>query len=362
MILQAKTNQLTQGDITEQYAEVYIHLKDKGNSSFIKANKVILAFNSPYFHKIFQSRDNMQTVDFAFIGIGADVIRETISMIYGSTLNVSKNEIAKFKMFFKMLEMDICLSEDVDNPAHTNKQPSTVECEPADMDTSNEMSIPSHGNCSPRRKKALQTTSCHEDKTTIKTAEQPTATKQTHLQSTRKAFDSPATQPSDTITQLPGPSNLGTPRTTTDKETSDASKETNQSKESRPSSSDYNTTGHNIGPSWYTTRGGAPASLNNWTETTEDGLQDRLTEIDFKIGLTSEGHHKDYICCNCEKIFKAFSLASNHFEEVHKKCDEEMSLLREAMEYRKVAVEDIGKLQTQIAEGCIKELADNQLR
>ena len=360
MILQAKTNQLTQGDITEQYAEVYIHLKDKGNSSFIKANKVILAFHSPYFHRIFQSRDNMQTVDFAFIGIGADVIRETISMIYGSTLNVSKNEIVKFKMFFKMLEMDFGLSEDVDNPANTNKRPSTVECEPADMDKSNEMSIPSHGNSSPRRKKALQTTSstCHEDKPTTKTAEQPTATKQTHLQSARKAFDSPATPPSDTITQLPESSNLGTP----DKETSDASKETNHSKESRPSSSAYKTTGRNIGPSWYTTRGGAPASLNNWTETTEDGLQDRLTEIDFKIGLTPEGHHKDYICCNCEKIFKAFSLASNHFEEVHKKCDEEMSLLREAMEYRKEAVEDIGKLQTQIAEGCIKELADNQLR
>ena len=61
MILQTKKKKLTQGDITEQYAEVYIHLKDKGNSSFIKANKVILAFHSPYFHRRLQSRDNMQT-------------------------------------------------------------------------------------------------------------------------------------------------------------------------------------------------------------------------------------------------------------------------------------------------------------
>ena len=357
MILQAPRNPLTQGDITELYAEVYIHLKEKNNSSFIKANKVILAFHSPYFHRIFQSRDNMQSVDFVFIGVGADVIRETISMMYGRTLNVSINEIAKFKMFFKMLEMDFGLSENVDNPATTNKRPSTVECEPTDMDIGTEMSSPSHGNSSPRRKKALQPTSStyDEDKTTTATkAQQPIATKQTHLQSSRKTFDSPAIQPSNTTKQLPEPSK-GTSRKSIEKDTPEESKETGQ--ESRQSASAYKTTG-----CWYTSRVGAPASLNNWTETTEEGLQDRLEEIEFKLGLTSEGHHKDYKCCNCEKIFKAFSLALNHFEEVHKKCDEEISLLREAMEYRKEAVENIGKLQTQIVEGCLKELADNQLR
>ena len=264
-------------------------------------------------------------------------------------------------MFFKMLEMDFGLSEDVDNPETMNRQASTVECEPTDMDIGDEMLIPSHENSSPRRKKALQTTSstCDENKTSSKTAHQTKATKQTHLKSSQRASDSPAIQPSNTTKQVPEASNLRTSRKKIDKK---ISKETNQCEEFRPSSSAQKTTGCNTGSSWYTTREGAPASLNNWTETTEEGLQGRLKEINFKIGLTTEGHHKDYICCNCEKIFKAFSLALNHFEEEHKKCDEEISLLREAMEYKKEADKDIGKLQTQIAEGCLQELADNQLR
>ena len=351
MILQTKKKKLTQGDITEQYAEVYIHLKEKGDSSFIKANKVILAFHSSYFHRIFQSRGNMQTVDFAFIGIGADVVKETISMMYGSNLTISKNELAKFKMFFNMLEMNFGVSEDDVNPVATLKRPSTVEGELAEKNAYNEMESPTHELSSPRRKKAMPTTS-----TTSFAEKTPVATKHSPVPSPREPFDS-------TIEtgQQPEPSHSKPSKIITEK-TSDTSNETSHSKETKPSSKACKITDTYSGTSWYTTRGGAPASIDNWTETTEDGLQDRLVEIEFKLGLTPNGHHKDYICCNCHKIVKAFSVALAHFEEVHKKCDEEISLLREAMKYQKEAVQDIGKLQTQIDDGCIKELADNQLR
>lgn len=344
MILLTKKTKLTQGDITEQYADAYLHLKEQGNSSVIKANKVILAFHSPYFHRIFQSRDNIQSVDFAFVGIGADVVKKTISMMYGSSLTVSKNELAKFKMFFNMLEMDFGVSEDDANPMPTVKQPSTVGGDLAKEDEYNEMQSPPHELSPPRKKKAMATTP-----TTSVEKNPPVATKHSPVpsaivagQQTKQSHSKPS-------------------QTQTDKIPSDTSNETSQSEETKPSKVCKITSGHS-GQSWYTTRGGAPGFIDNWTETTEDGLEDRLAEINFKLGLTPKGHHKDYVCCNCYKVVQAFSLAFSHFEEVHKNCDEEISLLRAAMKYQKDAVQDIGKLQTQIADGCIKELADNQLR
>ena len=347
MILQTKKKELTKGDITEQYSEVYIHLKENGHASFIRANKVILAFHSPYFHRIFQSRDNMQSVDFAFIGIGADVVKETISLMYGSDLTISKKELAKFKMFFNMLEIDFEISEGDLNYTPKVKRPNAVGGELAEKDEYHEIQSPPHELSSPRRKKAMSTTSTSTfEETTLE------ATKQSCIPSPSQHFDSAIVRE-----QQPEPSKIKT-----DKTTSDTLNDAIQSKETKTTSKAGKTTSAHSEPSWYTTRGGGPANIDNWTETTEDGLQDRLAEIEFKLGLTPEGRHKDYICCNCHKIVKAFSLALTHFEEVHKKCDEEISVLREAMKYHKEAVQEIGKLQTQIADGCMKDLADNQLR
>ena len=74
MIFQLKRQHLSL-DFASQYADVFLHLDGKKEAnSVIKANKVVLAFHSKYFHRLFQSRENMQAVDLCFVELkGATV-------------------------------------------------------------------------------------------------------------------------------------------------------------------------------------------------------------------------------------------------------------------------------------------------
>ena len=99
---------LTKGSISDEFADVNIHVRDGNNQNItIKANKVVLAFHSKYFHEVLKHRATSACVDFAFVGVQATtVIQRTIDIMYGSKESISVKEFRKFKEFFKLLQVD----------------------------------------------------------------------------------------------------------------------------------------------------------------------------------------------------------------------------------------------------------------
>ena len=98
---------LTKGSISDEFADVNIHVRDGDNQNIvIKANKVVLAFHSKYFHEVLKHRATSACVDFAFVGVQATVIQRTIDIMYGSKESISVKECRKFKEFFKLLQVD----------------------------------------------------------------------------------------------------------------------------------------------------------------------------------------------------------------------------------------------------------------
>jgi hypothetical protein len=368
MILQINRKQLSKGTITDQYADVYIHVKDKkGEHSFVKANKVILAFHSHYFHKIFQSRDNIQVIDLAFVGTTAGVVRETVNMLYGQSINISEKDFNKFDYFLKFLEIEFdrsqCKEVSERSPKAKNlKRISTnTIINVPNEDDKNEADSQNSEDYSPRSKKSMSTTTSNLQQTSTMTATAPTAPITISASSTTFIQPAPATSFRSPTTLLAA--NRETSKRDASKK-DESKKETSKKESSGTETSNTENVEQTSDPrqSWYTTRTGAPAFSDNWTETSESGLQDKLRDIDFRIGLTPSGHHNHYICCNCKKIVKAFSHAMTHYEESHQNSDKEIKVMREAIEYRTEAEKEIQKLQSQISDGCIQLLAVNQLR
>ena len=100
-----KLNQkhLSFGAISEKYADVFIHIADKNR--IIKANKVILAFQSSYFDRIFQCRDNMQIVDVCFTSIHPTIVSDAMKIMYGEVIEVLDKYSKQFIAFLKLLEL-----------------------------------------------------------------------------------------------------------------------------------------------------------------------------------------------------------------------------------------------------------------
>ena len=108
-----------------------------------------------------------------------------------------------------------------------------------------------------------------------------------------------------------------------------------------------------------TNRTGEPASLDNWTETSDDA---DLDDIDFKIVAGNfEGTHDDYVCDHCNFKVKNFSKATQHFINYHQKGDTELEIIQDVMNFKKSATSEINKLQTNIGDGCNKTLATSKL-
>ena len=65
-----KVKHAFKGSISDEYAYVNIHVRDGDNQNIvIKANKVVLAFHSKYFHEVLKHRATSLCVDFSFIGV-----------------------------------------------------------------------------------------------------------------------------------------------------------------------------------------------------------------------------------------------------------------------------------------------------
>ena len=69
MKFQLNNKALTLGQVANEYADVYLHIEENKTFSILKANKVILALHSPYFHRLFQSCENVQTFHMVFLGV-----------------------------------------------------------------------------------------------------------------------------------------------------------------------------------------------------------------------------------------------------------------------------------------------------
>ena len=87
-----------------------------------------------------------------------------------------------------------------------------------------------------------------------------------------------------------------------------------------------------------------------------------MTKIDFNIGVSSVGHHKDYVCCHCGNAVVSLVQAKLHFIDNHQNCDKEKEALSEIMKYKKVAIKEIQEVQENIHKGANKTLANSQLR
>ena len=75
---------------------------------------------------------------------------------------------------------------------------------------------------------------------------------------------------------------------------------------------------------------------DNFTETSSSGLTDQLDIIDFKLGITPQGHHNHYICKHCNGIVMSLYEAKLHYMEKHQVSDAEKKAIGEIMTKRKV--------------------------
>ena len=108
-----------------------------------------------------------------------------------------------------------------------------------------------------------------------------------------------------------------------------------------------------------TNRKGEVATLDNWTETSDDIDVDA---IDFKIGETrSKGKHRNYVCRHCGTIVQSFCTAQFHFINQHQKCDAELEIVQEAIKFKQDAFDKIKRLQSEIRDGCNQMLGVSQL-
>ena len=119
--------------LVEDYADVSLYIEEKKVFSCVKANKLILALNSPYFHRMFQCSKESTTFHVGFVGASNSAMRDAIRLMYGESIAVQENNSARFKSFLKQLEIDC--EDDAVSPVP--KKPKVFENESGkEMDTS----------------------------------------------------------------------------------------------------------------------------------------------------------------------------------------------------------------------------------
>ena len=313
------------GSITEKYADVYIHLGEKNcQNSVVKANKVILGMRSPYFHRIFQSRENIQVVDMCFVGVPGSMIRDAINLMYGGTIEILDDHVKRFSGFLELLELDVNMTniEEGENKVKSFKTKSTaIENEANKRKRQEEVTEEGDKEISKNIYSEVPSSSPHEIYSSS-TKEVPSfsQTKQTEVRFMTPAMptkDYPL--PKSTVREI--------------------------FKESSSSSSKHRTT--------------SDICSDNWTETSTTGLVEELKNLDFEIGKSTKKGvgHKEYICCNCGLIVKDIFSARNHYIQVHQNSDKEEKIIMEVIKYQKKAIEEVKSLEVDISGDCNKTLA-----
>jgi hypothetical protein len=88
-------------EVLEDYVNVYIHCED---NTIVEAHMLILAQQSPFCHRFFQSR-KMEVADMIFPQIRHSVVRNAIRIMYGKVVNVSKSDSKRVCSFLNMLQV-----------------------------------------------------------------------------------------------------------------------------------------------------------------------------------------------------------------------------------------------------------------
>jgi hypothetical protein len=93
---------MTNEEVLENYVDVYIHAED---NSIVEGHMVILAQQSPFCHRFFQSRKKLKEADMFFTNIRHSVIKNAVRIIYGKLVNVSESDAKRVSSFLKMLQV-----------------------------------------------------------------------------------------------------------------------------------------------------------------------------------------------------------------------------------------------------------------
>ena len=268
MKFKVNSKSLTLGQFAKDYADVSLYIEEKDVFSILKANKVILALHSPYFHKLFQSSKDIQNFHIGFMGVSNFAIRDAIRLIYGENISITGKNVGRFSQFLKLLGIDF--ETDID------EQESPL----------------------PKKQKLDLTESLDEDK--------DLSTKEIELEGIEPLEKqlpcmnemSARAMPKEKVPLSSKKEEEGLKTDETDEDENEERKQLHiPSLVSQPSVK-------------ITNRKGSPAFLDNWTETSESGLLESLEEVDFKIGGgNSKGQHQDYICCHCGLIVRAIAKA-----------------------------------------------------
>ena len=299
------------GTITNHYADVMLHVEEQKNlpHSIIKANKVLLAYHSPYFHRMFQSCETTQTFHMGFMGVSNYNVRDAVSMIYGESVHILEKNVNRFSAFLKLLEIDY---------------------ETSDIDEG-------EGERLAKRLKQVTREEIANDSKRVVTASLPEK---------NKSVASP-TLPSRSIPTTAVPTTLSCSPTERALPKDAAIPASSTFVERETTSSSF----------IYTNRRGEPCFSDNWTETSETNLVENLKAIDFNIDAgDTGGHHKNYICIHCGILVNAFDNAKHHFTQNHQTSDAEINVIKEVTEYKKTAFMEIHKLQLDIQDGCNKAM------
>ena len=85
------------------YCDVFFHCE---NNAMIESHKIILAQHSPFLHKFFMSRKGLTEVDMFFPTTQEFVVRKSVDIMYGKTVEVDEKYIKRVYAFLRMLQVD----------------------------------------------------------------------------------------------------------------------------------------------------------------------------------------------------------------------------------------------------------------
>ena len=89
-------------EVLESYVDVYIHCE---NNEIVEGHMIVLAQQSPYLHRHFQSRKEMKVADLFFTNIRHSVIKNAIRILYGKIVNVPEYDSKRICSFLKMIQV-----------------------------------------------------------------------------------------------------------------------------------------------------------------------------------------------------------------------------------------------------------------
>ena len=288
---------LALGNLVEDYGDVELHYEDslKGQKCFssLKANKVILALYSPYFHRLFQGSKGLSVFHICFVGVNNNTINDVIKLIYGQSITIQEKHVSRFENLLKWLEIDY-EKEILSESSNVNDDESV------------------HQQVGKKLKLSSQQ-SDQPDKISLDMDPPPTTKTKTQGELLKAKVDE----------QEAGTS-LGT--------------NTRKVGRCHPPQSEPQI----IQEEQEITR----EYIDKYFETTESGLAEELDKFDFKLGTrSSEDKHLEYTCSHCGLVLKALHLAREHFVAYHQERDVEIKKLKECFEYSTRVSNDISFIQ-----------------